>query len=149
MSATGGAALSEIKGMPSLDATKPLGQPATPKATDSDATRPPSFTEAQVERGQQAFLKNCADCHGDQLNNGEFGGAPLVGSYFDDHWGELTVDALYGYIISAMPPDRPGRLSPQVYADIVAFILDKNGYKAGGQELPGDLAALGAMTLER
>jgi mono/diheme cytochrome c family protein len=143
------AAKSEIKGMPSLDASKPLGAPLAEANADATGTMPPAFTEAQVERGRAAFMKNCADCHGPQLDDGEFGGAPLVGSYFKDHWGEMTVDVLFGYVSSAMPPDRPGRLSPQTYADLVSFILSRNGYQAGSREMPEDLDALAAMTLTR
>ena len=90
------------------------------------------FTEAQVERGRRSYISDCSDCHGSELNNGEFGGAPLTGSYFADHWGETTVDALYGFVQAAMPPNRPGSLSDQTYTDIITFILDKNGYRATG-----------------
>jgi hypothetical protein len=46
-----------------------------------------------------------------------------------------------------MPPDRPGRLTPQTYADITAFLLDRNGYKSGSQELPADLGKMSTMSL--
>jgi mono/diheme cytochrome c family protein len=148
--AFGPAAWAKIKGMPSLDATQPLGTP-TPNqgAADAGATTPPKFTEDQVERGLRAYMGNCVDCHGSTLNNGEFGGAPLVGSYFRDRWGELTVDALFGYLSSAMPPDRPGRLNSQTYADLTAFLLDRNGYPSGNEELPPDIDAQATMSLAR
>jgi mono/diheme cytochrome c family protein len=140
----------QIKGMPGLDATKPIGEAERPEAPaeDTGELRPPSFTAAQVERGQQAYTRDCVDCHGDQLDNGEFGGAPLTGSYFKDHWGGLTVDALYGYLSTAMPPDQPGRLSPQTYADITAFLLSKNGFAPSGGELTPDLDAMATMAIE-
>ena len=47
----------------------------------------PSFTAEQVDRGRAAYNQNCQDCHGTTLDNGEFGGAPLKGSYFRQHWG--------------------------------------------------------------
>jgi mono/diheme cytochrome c family protein len=141
-------ALAEIKGMPGLDATQPLGRPAPAEAAATEGElRPATYTEAQAERGKAAYVQNCIDCHGAELNDGEFGGAPLVGSYFDEHWGGLTADALFGYLSSAMPPDRPGRLSPQTYADITAFILKRNGVDAGSQELPTDLEALATMEI--
>jgi mono/diheme cytochrome c family protein len=137
-------------GMPGLDATKPLGAaPAQKSTANPDETVPPAFTDAQVSRGHTAYDGNCAECHGPNLNDGEFGGAPLNGSYFRDHWGGLTVDALYGFLSSAMPPDRPGRLSPQTYADITAFILERNGYKSGSQELTPDLDAQSKMALSQ
>lgn len=146
-------AVAQIMGMPGLDATKPLGQPSAPGAADAPTSTGeetlPSFTEAQVERGRDEYMDNCAECHGDELDNGEFGGAPLTGSYFDDHWSGLPVSALYGFMSSAMPPNRPGALSPQTYADITAFILDQNGYDATGEELPTDLDALDNMVLSK
>jgi len=56
---------------------------------------------------------------------------------------------LYGYVSLAMPPDRPGQLSPQTYADLVAFILSNNGYTAGDKELTPDPNAQQSMSLQR
>lgn len=143
-------AAAQIKGMPGLDATRPLGEGPAPAAAPADGDlRPPSFTDAQMERGRRGYLSHCADCHGSELDNGEFGGAPLRGSYFDSHWGGLSVDALYGFISSAMPPNRPGSLSPQVYTDITAFILAKNGFEPSGAEMPASMEAMAGMGLGR
>ncbi len=111
--------------------------------------RPPAFTEEQVQRGKSIYQKNCQDCHGSTLDNGEFGGAPLKGSYFRQHWGSGDVSALFGYVNTLMPPDRPGQLSPQSYADLTAFLLSNNGYAAGGEELTPDQDAQRKMTLKK
>jgi mono/diheme cytochrome c family protein len=112
------------------------------------ASAPPSFTEDQVERGHAAYRHNCQDCHGMSLNDGEFGGAPLNGAYFAKHWGEGNVAGLYGYIRAKMPPDRPGKLNPQTYADITAFLLSRNGYATNATELPTETDALQRMSLK-
>jgi mono/diheme cytochrome c family protein len=109
----------------------------------------PSFTQEQADRGQAIFRHACQDCHGSNLNNGEFGGAPLTGQYFVRHWGSGNVAALYGYMRAKMPPDRPGKLNPQTYADLTAFLLDKNGYQPAQTELPPDPEAQGRMDLKR
>ena len=44
---------------------------------------------------------------------------------------------------------RPGQLSPQTYADLMAFILTNNGYPAGDKEFPIDPGAQQQMTLKR
>ena len=111
--------------------------------------RPPAFTEAQVQRGKAIYQKNCQDCHGSTLDNGEFGGAPLKGSYFRQHWGSGDVSALFGYVNTLMPPDRPGQLTAQSYADLTAFLLSSNGYAAGTEELPPDENAQRKMTMKR
>jgi len=109
----------------------------------------PLFTEAQVERGRALYQKNCQDCHGTQLDNGEFGGAPLKGSYFRQHWGSGDVASLFGYVSALMPPDKPGQLSPQSYADLTAFLLSSNGYAAGGEELTADPDAQRRMSMKK
>jgi mono/diheme cytochrome c family protein len=98
-----------------------------------------SYTTAQSQRGLRAYTQNCRDCHGANLDDGEFGGAPLRGSYFDQTYVGIPASALFGYIQTAMPPDRPGQLPPETYADITAYVLERNGFPAGSAPLPTDL----------
>ncbi len=109
----------------------------------------PTYTVAQAERGQASYEHSCQVCHGSSLDNGDFGGAPLRGSWFQDHWGKADAGALFTYVKAAMPPDNPGGLNDTTYADILAFILRGNGYPPGAQELPADANALHRMTLSR
>src|ERR1700733_4975340 len=117
--------------------------------TPSAAQTGPSFTADQVERGRTAYNQNCQDCHGSTLDNGEFGGPPLKGGYFTNHWGAGSVADLTGYAKALMPPDRPGRLSDQTYTDLVAFLLSNNGYDPGSRELPSDAAEQQKMSLKK
>jgi mono/diheme cytochrome c family protein len=121
---------------------------ASVRAQDSQQTAP-AFTAEQVERGQATYRNSCQDCHGTTLDNGEFGGPPLKGGYFRGHWGGGSVSALYGFMSITMPPDRPGRLTPQTYAELTAFILSNNGYAPGDKELPTDFDAQQKMTLQK
>src|SRR5438445_170806 len=134
---------------PAAIVTAALAITASPRhaAAQSGGQRPPAFTAAQVERGKVVYLKNCQDCHGSTLDNGEFGGAPLKGSYFRQHWGAGDVSALFGYVNTLMPPDRPGQLSEQSYVDLTAFLLSNNGYAAGTEELTADQDAQRKMTM--
>jgi mono/diheme cytochrome c family protein len=113
------------------------------------ATAPVSFTAEQVTHGSDIYADRCVQCHGDTLDNGEFGGAPLNGSYFSKHWGGGSVAALVAFMKAKMPPDRPGSLTDQSYADLAAFLLDANGYPKGDKELPPDTPAQQAMSLKR
>ena len=113
------------------------------------AATPLSFTEQQVTQGKAAYQQNCMDCHGSALDNGEFGGAPLKGAYFRNKWGNGSVANLYAYTKAKMPPDRPGTFSDKVYADLVSYILQANGYEPGGRELPADATAQQSMSLKR
>jgi mono/diheme cytochrome c family protein len=124
------------------------GAPAT-TASRAAATLPASFTADQVASGAEIYARRCADCHGSTLDNGEFGGAPLNGSYFQQHWGGGTVAGLVAYARAKMPPDRPGSLTDQNYADLTAFLLDANGYPKGDKQLPPDTPSQQAMSLKR
>ena len=112
-------------------------------------TKPPAFTAEQAGRGQAGYQHWCQTCHGSDLDNGEFGGPPLKGSWFNSLWGQGNVGVLFAYVKSLMPPDNPGGLNDTTYVDILAFILQGNGYPAGKDELPPDVDALGRMTLSR
>lgn len=128
--------------------TQTANAPASGPGRQSETSRP-AFTTEQAERGEATYRRACQDCHGTELDNGEFGGPPLKGPYFSDHWGAGSVAALYSFTKTKMPPDRPGDLSPQTYVDLTAFILSYNGYKAGEKELSADLDALLQMSLKK
>lgn len=99
------------------------------------------YTEAQAKRGATAYADTCAACHGEDLTGA--GNAPsLAADDFMFAWGDRTVGELFERIRTLMPSDRPNSLSPEVYRDIVAFILKANKFPAGDAELPADLAPL-------
>jgi mono/diheme cytochrome c family protein len=109
----------------------------------------PSFTQDQADRGETAYRHSCVDCHGTTLDNGEFGGPPLKGSYFANHWAAGNVAALFSYMKARMPLDRPGGLDDEAYADLTAYILSQNGYAPGDKELTPDVNAQQAMRLAK
>jgi mono/diheme cytochrome c family protein len=135
-----------MKPIQSLAAAAILLLAASGAAAQSGAA---SFTAEQAARGETVYQRNCQDCHGANLDDGEFGGAPLKGSYFAQHWGAATAYALVGYMKIRMPPDRPGQLSRQTYADVAAYILSRNGYAPAGAELPIDDSGQQAMSLKK
>ncbi|HET8550630.1 MAG TPA: glucose/sorbosone family PQQ-dependent dehydrogenase [Bryobacteraceae bacterium] len=110
------------------------------------AGMPPQFTAAQAAAGRTAYNANCAVCHGNTLTNGTMG-TPLAGPYFRKMWAGRTVRALYDRAVKTMPPAAPGSLSRAMYASIVAYILEVNGYKAGGTTLAAGGAGLERMVI--
>src|SRR5580693_3144394 len=95
-----------------------------------DAQVAPSFTTEQAADGQAAYKKNCARCHGANVDDGEFG-PPLRGGSFAEHWAEQPVAGLFTKIKSSMPPDAPGSLSDGTYTDVIAYLLSENGALPG------------------
>src|SRR6202035_3954155 len=111
---------------------------ATATAGGAGGTAPVSFTADQVGRGSDIYADRCVQCHGDTLDNGEFGGAPLNGSYFKKHWGAGSLAALLGFMKAKMRRDRPGSLADQSCAELAAFLRYANDYPKGDKELPSD-----------
>jgi quinoprotein glucose dehydrogenase len=83
------------------------------------------------------YVKECAACHGDTLGGGEEA-PPLTGTAFMANWSGLTVGDLFERIRLSMPEGRPGTLSRQQNADILAYILNVNQFPAGKTELQRD-----------
>jgi len=54
---------------------------------------------------------------------------------------------VYGYMATNMPADRPGKMKPQDYADIMAFLLYSNGYSAGKSKLTDESARASSKPL--
>jgi mono/diheme cytochrome c family protein len=125
------------------------GTPATATASGAGGMAPVSFTADQVTRGSDIYSERCVQCHGDTLDNGEFGGAPLNGKYFKQHWGGGSVAALVAFMKAKMPPDRPGSLTDESYAELAAFLLDANDYPKGDKELPPDTASQQKLSLQQ
>lgn len=101
----------------------------------------PSFTAAQAARGKDLYAANCALCHGDALEDGQFG-PPLKGAPHKTYWQGKTAADLMTYMSSMMPPTQPGGLGAQAYADVFAFMLQAGGAAPSDKELPSDPNAL-------
>ena len=107
----------------------------------------PQFTAAQSAAGKIAYNASCAVCHGNTLTNGTMG-TPLAGTYFRKMWTGRTVRAFYDRATKTMPPAAPGSLAPDVYASIVAYILEVNGFRSGGTALAPGNAAVDRMVIQ-
>jgi mono/diheme cytochrome c family protein len=95
------------------------------------------FTQAQATRGHQFFNNQCAQCHRPDLQGAA--GPALVGPAFLAKWGKKPVSDLYMFEHQNMPATNPGSVPPDQLWAITAYILQKNGFKAGDSEL-GDAA---------
>jgi S-disulfanyl-L-cysteine oxidoreductase SoxD len=92
------------------------------------------YTAQQAQRGEELYSKECASCHGLSLNGGE-SAPPLTGGEFMSNWSSLTAGDLFDRIRNSMPADRPGHLSRQQTADILAHIFAVNQFPPGTSEL--------------
>lgn len=89
------------------------------------------YTESQAARATAVFGTSCAGCH----TLTPQGNRPLSGTPFWQKHTQKTVGELLTYISMSMPNGAGGSLSPDSYNDIVALILQSNGFPAGATEL--------------
>jgi S-disulfanyl-L-cysteine oxidoreductase SoxD len=92
------------------------------------------YTSDQAKRGSALYANECASCHGAALNGGE-SAPPLTGGEFFSNWDGLTVGDLFDRIRVSMPADKPGKLSREQDADILAFMLSISQFPEGKTEL--------------
>lgn len=92
------------------------------------------YTAAQANAGRAAYQANCASCHAADLS-GQANASPLSGGLFMGSWGDKSPSDLVQFMLGAMPPGNPGGLGEPVYLNIVAFLLESNGARAGNQAL--------------
>ncbi len=112
------------------------------------ASRPPhggAFTRAQATSGEYVYVQYCLRCHGANLQGVDAGA--LMGPQFGASLtvAKMSTPELYKFISGAMPLNAPGSLSEKQYLDVLAFILEKNGYPPG--DAPLTKAALARVPL--
>lgn len=105
------------------------------------------YTSEQAARGASLYAGNCASCHGVALNGGE-SAPPLAGGEFSSNWNGLTVGDLFERIRVSMPADRPGKLTREQDADILAYMLSMNQFPGGKTELERQTEALKQIRIE-
>ena len=122
------------------------------------------YTTDQAARGRTQYKKRCVLCHldngqghaavpvipGESLEREGDAEAPAVaGEPFQKKWNGRTAWELYGTMASTMPVGSPKTLSPQEYADLLAFLFELNKYPAGQSELTPAREQLEAITIGR
>ena len=113
-------------------------------AVGADSVWSGVYTEAQAKRGEAIYADRCASCHAPDLSGLDQAPA-LTGADFMTEWNELSMNDLFERVRISMPADKPGSLERQQVADVLAFILQKNGLPAGQAELPTTADGLKAI----
>ena len=110
-------------------------------AQSSSSVQDGVYSAAQAVKGEALYKTECSSCHGADLEGS--GPMPaLSGEDFRKEWDGQSVGDLFARIQTTMPGDKPGKLSPDTNATIVAFLLKANGYPAGKTDLKSDTAVL-------
>ena len=99
------------------------------------------YSDAQARRGEAIYADRCATCHAPDLSGMDQAPA-LAGADFFTEWNDLSINDLFERTRISMPADKPGSLEPQQVADVLAFVLQKNGFPAGPADLPSNADTL-------
>jgi polar amino acid transport system substrate-binding protein len=123
-------ALCPDKAAAAAPAADPPAQPKDPAGL---------YTKAQAEAGQQVYTQHCVACHGDKLQGKS--APPVAGSAFLKKAKALdwSVADMRNLIVTTMPRDNPGSLTPQQYADVTAYLLAVDCYPAGESKFPANV----------
>lgn len=108
-------------------------------------------TPEQIDRGKVVFSGVCAKCHGARGNGAGEPDQPespaIARATFLTKWDATTLDGLFEYIRTMMPPDNPGSRTDEEYVDAMAYMLTLSEVPVGTEELPPDPAVLAGIMI--
>jgi mono/diheme cytochrome c family protein len=107
------------------------------------------FTSDQALRGKSGYDGVCARCHGAPLTGSQGNGPALKGPAFLAHWDKDTLGSLFTKIRDTMPLNNAGTLTDEVKLQILAYLLEQNGFPVGKTDLPGDVNALEEIGIQQ
>jgi mono/diheme cytochrome c family protein len=93
------------------------------------------YTTAQAASGKAVYATQCSLCHLDNLAGGGNESPALRGDAFISDFEGKPLRSFYSRIISTMPSSDPGSLSDKETLNLVAYILQQNGFPAGKKAL--------------
>jgi|SRR5581483_2751846 len=106
------------------------------------------YTIDQAAAGADIYQAKCSKCHGAQMEG--YIGPSLRGHAFQVITSrESSADRLLLIISRNEPQDNPGGLSDEQDADVMAYILQINGYPAGKEKLSAESSHLRELLLNR
>jgi cytochrome c len=101
------------------------------------------YSAEQTKRGRTTYDTKCASCH-----DGGTMGPELWGDAFLASWDNKDLNALFSRIQTTMPEDAPGSLSETEALDVIAYVVQTNGFPAGDKALQSP-SALSTIKLVR
>lgn len=105
------------------------------------------YSEEQAARGAALYQTQCASCHGDKMQ-GKGQTPPLAGADFIMNWDGMNIGDLFDKVQTSMPADKPGSLSREQNASLMAYILSANKFPSGAADLSSDAERLRQIRFE-
>jgi len=97
-----------------------------------------AYTVEQAKRGRVHYQAFCAPCHLGDLSGtlaADTGAPPLRGAPFMASLQRKGATGVFSYVKATMPADDPASLEDTSYLDILAYLIQANGFPAGAREL--------------
>ena len=117
--------------------------PPIHRPTDQKTTNDGVYTKAQADGAKTQFDKICAECHPFTVAaKKKPKDVPLGDEPFFENWEGRSLDAIITTIVLTMPNDGSGVVTDAEAVDLVAYILQQNGFPAGETALTKDSAAV-------
>jgi hypothetical protein len=120
------------------------GLPMSAQTSGGDKTvRDKVYSLDQAKGGKPTYDNKCASCH-----DGGTMGPELWGDSFLTTWDGKTVATFYERIQTTMPEDSPGTLTETELLNVIAYVLQTNGFPAGDAAMQNG-SALATMKFVR
>src|SRR5215475_7973923 len=88
-----------------------------------------AYTEEQAIRGQAAYTKGCASCHGEHMKGvAGTNAAVLIGDRFLDRWREDDLGELFRFLQISMPSRAASTMTDGAKLDVMAYLLQANTF---------------------
>lgn len=102
------------------------------RAAPQKTTRDQVYSKDQAASGEKQYAQLCASCHDPaKVPPGKKPGPVLVGDVFLTKWNGKTLGDLLTNIETTMPNDGSAVLDDDQTAELVAYILQANGFPPG------------------
>ena len=101
------------------------------------------YSPEQSTRGRAAYDAKCASCHDGGTMGPEWWGDPFLAQ-----WENKSAGEFFTRIETTMPEDAPGTLGESEVLDIIAYVLQTNGFPPGDKAIESR-NALATMKLVR
>jgi len=130
-------ALAAAIGVRAIAATPSTSSVQTP--APQKTTKDKVFTKDQAARGADLYAKSCDRCHDPaKVAPGKKPAPPTIGAKFLETWQDKTLGELYATIFNTMPGDGVLILTADQTLDLMAHLLQANGFPAGETPLKND-----------
>jgi mono/diheme cytochrome c family protein len=106
------------------------------------------YSVEQAKRGGEQYAVFCTNCHQPDLQGDGMDVPGIADARFQKKWDRRSLKDLFEMMSKQMPEIAPGSLSRAVYTDLLAYILQVNGFPSGATPLDGEPDTLAGIAFE-